>query len=84
MLLQSILTLDFLGTRWINVFGQADIQAPQATHFSSSIEATPLIMDSAPNSQAFTQEPRPKHPNSQALEPPPGATEAWLQSRIPT
>jgi hypothetical protein len=44
--------------------GQALAQAPQAVHFSSSTSAMPVagLIEMAPNEQATTQSPQPKHP----------------------
>ena len=57
-------------------FGQVSTHFPQATHFSSSTVAIPSLMERAPNWQAATQEPSPRHPCEQALSPRPGTITA--------
>ena len=54
---QATLCFFLYGTRSMMCFGQAYMQAPQATHFSLSTTATPFTIWIASNAQAFTQVP---------------------------
>ena len=51
--------------------GQALAQAPQAVHLSSSTTGRPVAgsIDKAPNWQAATQSPQPRHPKAQPVSP---------------
>ena len=72
------------GTETIRCRGQALAQAMQAVHLSGSTTAVPLgPMDMAPNWQALTQEPKPRHPKAHSRGP--AATfVAEMQSFTPT
>jgi hypothetical protein len=82
--LQVTHATDVFGAKVKTDLGQAEIHAPQPTHFFGSMEASPSTMDIAPKGQTLTHVPNPMQLNGQALGEPPGRTAADRQSCIPS
>ena len=82
VLLQGTTAAFLSGTILITCLGQLFDHSPQPVQWFTSTLATPFSTEIAPNSQTFTQSPRPRQPKSQDFIPPPRATAA-LQEDIP-